>query len=163
MNQKKIVLDQLKAMGFEPVALGEVGYVFQYEDMNFLYRTDDDDEQFLRIVIPFLFEVTDENRVTVLEAMHDTVLLLKYAKMYIMDGTTVWAVYEHRLSAADDLSELLEHIICVLVAAARVFRKKINGEDVLDIFDELNESPDDELETKLQKVLDESDEDKTED
>ncbi len=163
MNQKEIVLDQLKAMGFEPVELGEVGYVFQYEDMNFLYRTDDDDEQFLRIVIPFLFEVTNENRATVLEAMHDTVLLLKYAKMYIMDETTVWAVYEHYLSPTDNLSDLLEHIIRVLEATAHVFHKKINGEEVLDSSDEADESSDDELEAELQKVLDEADEDKTED
>ncbi len=163
MNQKEIVFDHLKAMGFEPIELDDVGYVFKYEDTDFLYMTDDDDEQFLRIVIPFLFEVTDENRAAVLEAMHDTVSLLKYAKMYIMDGTNVWAVYEHRLSAADDLSDLLEHIIRVLEAAAHVFHKKINGEEVLDSFDEADDSSDDELEAELQKVLDGSDEDKTED
>ncbi len=162
MNQKEMILDQLKAMGFEPVELGDVGYVFKYEDTDFLYMTDGDDEQFLRIVIPFLYEVTDENRTAVLEAMHNTSLLLKYAKMYIMDETTVWAVYEHRLSAADDLSDLLEHIIRVLEAAAHVFHKKINGEEVLDSFDEADDSSDDELEAELQKVLDETDEDKTE-
>ncbi len=162
MNQKEIVLDHLKAMGFEPVELGDVGYVFKYEDTDFLYMTDDDDEQFLRIVIPFLYEVTDENRTAVLEAMHGTAMMLKYAKMYIMDETTVWAVYEHRLSSSDDLPDLLEHIIRVLEAAAHVFHKKINGEEVLDSSDEADESSDDELEAELQKVLDETDEDKTE-
>ena len=50
MNQKEIIIDQLKAMGFEPVELGDAGFVFKYEDMNYLYMPDDDDEQFLRIV-----------------------------------------------------------------------------------------------------------------
>ena len=92
MKQTEIILDQLKTMGFEPVELGEVGYLFKYEDMNYLYQPDDDDEHFLRIVIPQLFEVTDENRVAVLDAMHETTLLLKYSKVSIMYDNGVWAI-----------------------------------------------------------------------
>ena len=158
MNQKEIILDQLKAMGFEPIELGDVGYVFKYEDMNYLYMPDDDDEQFLRIVIPQLFEVTDENRVAVLEAMHDTGLMLKYAKVCIMYENAVWAIYEYRL-ISDNLAELLEHIIRVLEAAVHVFYKKINGEDVMGRSEESEDSSDEELEAELQKMLDSIDED----
>ena len=85
MKQKEIILEQLKAMGFELYELDDVGYAFKYEDINYFYMTDDDDdEHFLRIVIPHIFEVTDENRVAVLEAMHETELMLKYAKICIM-------------------------------------------------------------------------------
>lgn len=154
MNQKEIILDQLKAMGFEPIELGDVGFVFKYEDMNYLYMPDDDDEQFLRIVIPHLFEVTDENRVAVLDAMHETGLMLKYAKVCIMYENAVWAIYEHRLTSTDNLSELLEHIIRVLEAAAHVFYKKINGEDVMGRTEESEDSSDEELEAELQKILD---------
>lgn len=151
MNQKEIILEQLNAMGFEPVELGDAGFVFKYDDLNYLYMPDEDDEQFLRIAIPHLFEVTDENRVAVLEAMHDTSLLLKYAKVNIMYESAAWAVYEHRLITTDNLSELLEHIIRVLEAAAHVFYKKINGEEVAGRSDEPS---DDDLEAELQKMLD---------
>ena len=151
MNQKEIILEQLNAMGFEPVELGDAGFVFKYDDLNYLYMPDEDDEQFLRIAIPHLFEVTDENRVAVLEAMHDTSLLLKYAKVNIMYESAAWAVYEHRLTTTDNLSELLEHIIRVLEAAAHVFYKKINGEEVAGRSDEPS---DDDLEAELQKMLD---------
>lgn len=154
MNQKEIVLDRLKAMGFEPDEVGDVGYVFKYEDTNFLYMPDEDDEQFLRIAVPNLFEVTEENRVAVLEAMHGTALLLKYAKMYIMYDTSVWAVYEHRLNPADNLSDLLEHIIRVLDTAAQVFYRKINGEDVMEPTEESDDDSEEELEAELQKMLD---------
>ena len=75
MNQKEIILEQLSAMGFEPIELGNVGYAFKYEELNYLYMPDDNDEQFLRIAVPQLYDVTDENRVAVLEAMHDTGLI----------------------------------------------------------------------------------------
>lgn len=159
MNQKEIILDQLKAMGFEPIELGDVGFVFKYEDMNYLYMPDDDDEQFLRIVIPHLFEVTDENRVAVLDAMHETGLMLKYAKVCIMYENAVWAIYEHRLTSTDNLAELLEHIIRVIEAAAHVFYKKINGEDVMGRSEESEDSSDEELEAELQKMLDSIEED----
>ena len=151
MNQNEIILEQLNAMGFEPVELGDAGFVFKYDDLNYLYMPDEDDEQFLRIAIPHLFEVTDENRVAVLEAMHDTSLLLKYAKVNIMYESAAWAVYEHRLTTTDNLSELLEHIIRVLEATAHVFYKKINGEEVAGRSDEPS---DDDLEAELQKMLD---------
>lgn len=154
MNQKEIIIDQLKAMGFEPIELGDAGIVFKYEDMNYLYMPDDDDEQFLRIVIPHLFEVTDENRVAVLDAMHETGLMLKYAKVCIMYENAAWAVYEHRLTATDNLAELLEHIIRVLEATVHVFYRKISGEEVQGRSGESEVNSDDELEAELQKMLD---------
>ena len=128
MKQKEIILEQLNTMGFEPIELGNVGYAFKYEDLNFLYMPDDNDEQFLRVAIPHLYDVTDENRVTVLEKMHDTGLMLKYSKVCIMYEDAVWAIYEHRLSTSEDLTEILEHIIRVLEVTAQVFHMKINGE-----------------------------------
>lgn len=159
MNQKEIILDQLKAMGFEPIELGDVGFVFKYEDMNYLYMPDDDDEQFLRIVIPHLFEVTDENRVSVLEAMHETGIMLKYAKVCIMYENSTWAIYEHRLTSTENLPELLEHIIRVLEATAHVFYKKMNGEEVFGCYEESEDVSDEELEAELQKTLDSIEED----
>lgn len=159
MNQKEIILDQLKAMGFEPIELEDVGYVFKYEDMNYLYMPDDDDEQFLRIVIPHLFEVTDENRVAVLEAMHETGLMLKYAKVCIMYENAAWAIYEHCLNSTENLPELLEHIIRVLEATAHVFYKKMNGEEVFGHSEESEDCSDEELEVELQKMFDSIEED----
>lgn len=154
MNQKEIVLGRLKAMGFEPAELGDLGYVFKYDGVSYLYMPDDDDEHFLRIVIPQLFDVTDENRVAVLDAMHETGLMLKYAKVCIMYEDAVWAVYEHRLNSNDNLSELLEHIIRVLEATAHVFCKKMNGEEVIGRSKDTEDCSDDELENELQKMLD---------
>ena len=154
MNQKEIILEQLNAMGFETVELGDAGFVFKYEDLNYLYMPDEDDEQFLRIAIPHLFEVTDENRVAVLEAMHDTTLMLKYSKLCIMYETAVWAMYEYHLTSMDNMSELLEHIIRVLEVTARVFYMKINGEEIAGHSDESDEISDDELDAELQKMLD---------
>lgn len=160
MNQKEIIIEQLETLGFEPMELGDVGYFFKYEGLNYLYMPDDEDEHFLRIVVPHLFEVTDENRVAVLDAMHETGLILKYAKVCIMYEDAAWAIYEHRLTSTDNLSELLEHIIRVLDATAHVFISKLNGEDVLGRSNKSEVRSDEELEAELQKMLDSIEDDK---
>lgn len=153
MNQKEIIFEQLCAMGFDPVELGNLGYAFKYEELNYLYMPDDNDEQFLRIAVPQLYDVTDENRIAVLEAMHDTGLMLKYSKVCIMYEDAVWAIYEHRLSTCEDLGEILEHIIRVLEATAQVFHKKINGEELVFNSDEPEDVSDEQLEAELERLL----------
>ena len=97
--------------------------------------------------------------ISVLDAMHETGLMLKYAKVCIMYENAAWAIYEHRLTSTDNLAELLEHIIRVLEAAAHVFYKKINGEDVMGRSEESEDRSDEELEAELQKMLDSIEED----
>lgn len=154
MKQKEIVLGHLKSMGFDPVELGSFGCAFNYEEINYLYMPDEDDENFLRLAIPYIYEVNDENRSLVFDAMHDSSLLVKYAKVCIMYEGAVWAIYEHRLTSLDNLQELLEHIINVLETTAHVFYKKVNGEEIVDCRNESEQKFDDELEEELQKLLD---------
>lgn len=135
MDYRKTVLEHLSSMGFEPAEIEGIGYVFAYEDINILYMPDEDDENFLRISIPSIFDVTEENLEAVLEAAQETSLLLKYTKINIMHKSSVWAVYEHYLVSEENMDELLEHMIRALLATANVFQKKIDGEDL--------ETPDD--------------------
>lgn len=149
MKHKEIILNLLKSMGFDPIEISDLGYAFQYEDVNYLYMPDDDDEHFLRIAIPHLIEVTEENRVAILEAMQETGLRIKYSKVCIMYQAP-WALYEHRLTSHEDLYDLLEHMIRVLEVTAAVFCKKAMGEDI----DFLSEDADeDDLEAELEKML----------
>ncbi len=154
MNQKEIIIDELKAMGFEPVELDDIGYRFKYDGVNYLYAPNENDEQFLRIVIPNLQEVTDENRVAVLEAMQETNLMLKYAKVCILYGDSVWAIYEHRFDSTENLTDLMEHIISVLNTTQRVFYKMMNGEEVVGSPKKSDDYSDDAIEAELQKRLD---------
>lgn len=156
MSKKEIVLQELSAMGYEPIEAGTLGYLFSHEDRYFLYSDDEDDESFLRIAIPQLYDVTEENRIDVIKALHETAFLIKYSKPVIMYTDSVWAIYEHKLVSTDNLSELLEHIIRVLEVTAYVFHKKINGEELnFEDSSEDNDS-DDSIEAKINKILEDT-------
>lgn len=154
MTQKEIFLESLEAMGFEPIKFGEIGYAFQYEDMHFILFTDDDDEHFVRVATPLMSEITDENRIAVLEAMHETGLVLKYVKVNIMFESAVWAIYDHHLTSLNNLTQLLEHIIRILGQAAYLFYRKLSGEDIIhSILSADDDDSDDDIEKELEKML----------
>ena len=153
MKQSEIIFNELTAMGFEPVKLGDAGYIFSYEKLAFLYMVDDDDENFLRIAVPHIFEVTDENRGEVLEAINATAELLKYSKVFIMYETAAWAFYEHRLFSYDHLPELLEHIIQTLEVTTHLFLSKMNGEDIRPNPEKREENFDDIIDEEFEKNL----------
>ena len=155
MSKKEIILQELNAMGYEPTEVESLGYVFCHEDKYFLYSYEDDDEEFLRIAIPQLYDVTEENRIDVIKALHETAYLIKYSKPVIMYTDSVWAIYEHKLVTTDNLSELLEHIIRVLEVTAFVFQKKINGEELNFEDSSEDENSDDSIEAKINKLLEE--------
>lgn len=155
MTKKEIILQELNAMGYEPTEVESLGYVFCHEDKYFLYSPEDDDEEFLRIAIPQLYDVTEENRIDVIKALHETAYLIKYSKPVIMYTDSVWVIYEHKLVTTDNLSELLEHIIRVLEVTAFVFQKKINGEELNFEDSSEDENSDDSIEAKINKLLEE--------
>lgn len=152
MKQKENVLNQLQSMGFDPIEIPGLGHRFEFEDVNYLYMPDDDDERFLRIAIPRLLDVTDANRVAVLNAMQETGQVVKYSKVCMMYEAP-WAIYEHRLSSSEDLDDLLEHIIHLLKITASLFCKKAMGEDIDFPSDESETDIDDELDAELQKLF----------
>lgn len=123
---KRMILKQLRAMGFELKKMEDIGYVFKHNGLNYVYMPDNEDKHFLRIAVPCLYEVTEENRMAVLVAVNETNLILKYSRMGIMYDNTVWAVYEHYLHATDNLDDLLDTILCVINVMVCIFRDKIN-------------------------------------
>lgn len=155
MKQKELVLDCLKSMGFEPLDIDGMGYAFMCDDITFFYVLDED-EQFLRIAIPNLFDTKDANRTDILEAMHHSSYLVKNVKLNIMYDTSVWAIYEHYLHSAENLTSLMEHIIVCLGNAANLFFKKLMGEDSSEQIADGEEGLDDNIEEELLKFINEA-------
>ena len=128
---KELVLEKLESMGFSVVDAHEYGYVFEYEELTFLYMPDDD-ENFLRFALPNIFVVTAENRSFVLELVNDTNMTIKYSKTCVF-GENVWIFYEYRLFGDDNIETIIEHGLLLLQATVGLFHKKIKDTPHTDI------------------------------
>ena len=58
----ELILEQLKIMGFDPVCIDDEKYLFEYKEMKFILTNDSDNEDFLSISIPWVYELTEENK-----------------------------------------------------------------------------------------------------
>lgn len=124
---KTDILETLAVLGFDVEEIPELGFVFKYEVLTLVYMPDSD-EKALRLVVPNIFDVTEDNRAFVLEVVNETNLTIKYSKVCIY-GEQVWASYECRLFGEGQLEDIIEHSLLLLHATVALFHRKIEGED----------------------------------
>ena len=126
---KDKVLEILYHLGFQPELVDEnFGYRFEYEGLTFLYIPEDEDARTVYFMIPGIFDISEDNRVAVLEAMVKLAGRMKFVQPVIISDS-VWLNYQHFLGEQEPTPELIEHMIRVLAISTVQFHKFINNED----------------------------------
>ena len=124
---KENVLTALSALGFIPKEIEGFGYRFEYEGL--IYTVDDEEAKCITLTAPDVFDISDDNRVAVLEAMAKLCGKMKYVQPNIMFENQVWLNYQHYLGDNEVTPELIEHMIRVLAFSTITIHNIINGSD----------------------------------
>lgn len=61
---KEKILEAFDNLGFNLEDNESLGYHFYYEGINFLYMYNEDDEDFLNIAVPGIYDLEDDNKET---------------------------------------------------------------------------------------------------
>ena len=93
MNLKELMLNYLREEGFCPKE-EEYGLAFKCEGLNFIFFYDEDDDQYFRLMMPGIFDVTEENFPAVLLAMNKVNSEMKVVKAYTPVPDAVWIGFE---------------------------------------------------------------------
>lgn len=127
---KEGILNALSALGFIPEEIEDFGYRFEYEGLTVLWPIHDCEEaQCVNLLVPDVFDITEENRMAVYEAMVKLSCKMKYVQPQIAGGTEVWLNYQHFIGDGEVTPDILEHMIRVLAASTTSFHKIINGDN----------------------------------
>lgn len=126
---KENVLETLRMLGFIPEEIEGFGYRFDYDGFKFIYLPDPEEAKCLTLMAPFIFEITDDNRVAVLEAMVRLSGSLKFVQPHIIIGNQVALNYQHYVGDNELTEELVEHMVRVLAYGIDKFHRIINGEE----------------------------------
>jgi hypothetical protein len=121
-----IVNIQLQRMGFDVDFVPGYATLFSYEGLTCFYEWDDDDDDFLRLSLPKIYDVTDDNRALLLEIINDVNQTVKYTKTCIYQDS-VWIYYEQYRVTQEQLEEQLEQAIRALQATLFEFHHFIDG------------------------------------
>ena len=134
MNAKTWVSRYLKSQGIVPKK-NELGLNFSYEGWNFLLWEDADDPLFFRLILPGVFDVTDDNFAEAIMACNNVNWNYKVVKAVLYEfedahdkGTSVWMCFEQVLDATPQVEELIPRAVHSLIAAAEAFNQEMTEE-----------------------------------
>ena len=134
MNAKTWVSRYLKSQGIVPKK-NELGLNFSYEGWSFLRGEDADDLLFFRLILPGVFDVTDDNFAEAIMACNNVNWNYKVVKAVLYEfedahdkGTSVWMCFEQVLDATPQVEELIPRAVHSLIAAAEAFNKEMTEE-----------------------------------
>lgn len=128
---KEKILAAFENLGFNLEDIESLGFSFNYEGINYLYMYNEDDENFLNISVPSIYDLEKDNKENY-DALKEKInSTLKYVKAYTL-GKGLWLFYERDLLGNEDLEEVIRHMILHLAAALMFARDSIekidNGE-----------------------------------
>jgi len=124
MNLKELMLNYLREEGFCPKE-EEFGIAFKCEGLNFVFFYDEDDDQYFRLMMPAIFDVTEENFPEVLLAMNKVNSDMKVVKAYTPVPDAVWIGFEVLVDSTPVLEDFVPRGINMLRTAQRKFYEAI--------------------------------------
>ncbi len=132
MNLTKLIFDFLAEEGFRPHET-EFGIAFKSEGFNFLFFKDDEDEQYFRLMMPAIFEVTEDNEDMILKAMNDVNGNIKVVKLYTMEmenedgkkSTSVWVAFEILADTTPEMADIVPRAIALLKGGRIAFLTRL--------------------------------------
>jgi len=120
MTTSEMVFNYLKSQGLMPNFDQDNDIVFKYQMFTFIFFNNDKDEQFIRLALPGIYDVTEENRYSVLEAINETNKVMKVAKLMI-PRDDVWAITEIMMDSTPELDDLIPRLLNILIGARSEF------------------------------------------
>ena len=134
MTIKILVSNYLKSIDVA-AKRSELGLNFTYDGWNFLLWNDKEDPMFFRLILPGVFDVTDDNYAEALMACNNVNWNYKVVKAVLYDyedgkekGASVWMCYEQQLDATPDTDALIHRAIRSLLSACDAFIKEMTEE-----------------------------------
>ena len=132
MNLTKLIFDFLAEEGFRPHET-EFGIAFKSEGFNFLFFKDDEAEQYFRLMMPAIFEVTEDNEDMILKAMNDVNGNIKVVKLYTMEmenedgkkSTSVWVAFEILADTTPEMADIVPRAIALLKGGRIAFLTRL--------------------------------------
>ncbi len=120
MNLNEMMMQYLQEEGYCPKKT-DFGLEFKCEGRSFAFFYDSDDEQYFRLMMPNIFEVTDENRDAVMYALNETNSTMKVVKTYTPIPDAVWVGFEVLVDSTPVLADLVPRGLNMLRTAQQTF------------------------------------------
>ena len=121
MTTSERVFEYLKYQGLVPEFDDRKSIRYKYQMKNFFYINNDNDPPFINLTLPNIFEVTDDNRMAVLEAMNEVNDTTKVIKLTVTKSGNVWESTEIMLDSTPELDDVFPRLLNILLNTRQKF------------------------------------------
>ena len=104
----------------------DFGFVFEYQKLTFFIFRDDDDNQYLKIALPGIYNVDDNNREDALAAANEVNIEWKVIKTVVLSDE-VWVVAEQLIDKDPNMADLVPRTIQILVSGRESFYEHLEN------------------------------------
>lgn len=118
------VFNWLEEQGFRPKYDDDQDIVFKYQMLTFIYFNNDEDEPFVRLALPGIYDVTDDNRMAVLEAANEISKNIKVVKAFVPIDD-VWLSTEILMDSTPIIDDVFPRLLNILMKARREFYEQM--------------------------------------
>lgn len=126
MKTSEMVLDFLKEQGFLPQVDPDDGCItFKFQMAHFLFVNNDEDEEFFQLLMPAIYDVTEDNREMVFEITNRINRSIKVVKACVVDDS-VWLFFEILLDHSPEVDSIIPRALQILQGAQQHFYQEIN-------------------------------------
>lgn len=123
---RDLVVEYLREEGFCPKVDEDGDVVFKCEGHTYLYFGNEDDNDFFQLVMPAIYDVTEDNREMILEACNAINREIKVVKSIVMDQREeVWLFFEILLDSTPKIEDVMPRALNILRGAQQAFYGKI--------------------------------------
>ena len=122
---KDDIFAYLSSQGLQPKT-EDFGIYFKYQMLNFFVFWNEGDELFLKICLPDIFDVDENNRAEVLEATNAVTRDMKVAKCFVPEDD-VWITTEQLLDTTPDYGDIIPRSLRILIQARHEFYDNIKA------------------------------------
>ena len=116
---KEQIKEYLAEEGLRPQE-EDYGFYFRYQMLSFLIHWDEEDALFLRISMPAIFSVDENNRGDVMEAINSVNLERKVIKCLLFEKD-VWVVSELLLDSTPKYEDIIPRTLDMLLGGRMAF------------------------------------------
>ena len=120
MQTTELVKTWLSNEGFRYEIDEDGDLKFRYQGANLWVMQDPNDALFLRIAMPYIYEV-DNDRAKVLEAINSVNAEMKVVKGFVLENGGVWLSIEMYIDSSPDIEDFIERCLDILLTGQRRF------------------------------------------
>ena len=124
MKTSELMMQFLKKEGLMPEVMDNNNIIFKYQMRTFMYVENDEDASFFQLMMPAIYDVTDDNRDAVLVAANNITKGYKIVKCVVMDND-VWLSAETLLGSSPQLEDIVPRFLELLINVQQAFYNEI--------------------------------------